>query len=107
MSDCRRAILSFPEFSNPVLYMVVERFHGGNPRPVYERYEARGRMAPEGLRYVGSWVSEDLASCYQVMECEDRTLLDQWMSQWSDLVDFEVIPVLTSAAARDAVSRID
>ncbi len=79
--------------------MVIEHFRGGNPRPVYERFRARGRLAPEGLAYVSSWVTEDLAHCYQVMETADRRLLDQWIAAWADLVDFEVIPVITSAEA--------
>ena len=87
--------------------MILERFRGGDPRPVYERFDARGRMAPDGLHYVDSWITEDLTVCYQVMECEDRSLLDLWMSKWDDLVDFEVLRVMTSAAARDAARRID
>lgn len=83
--------------------MIVEKFRGGNPRPVYARFRARGRLAPDGLTYVGSWVTTDLACCYQVMACEDRSRLDQWIAAWSDLVEFEAIPVLTSAAAVAAV----
>ena len=79
-----------------MLFMVVERFRGGDPVPVYRRFRDRGRLAADGLRYVTSWVSEDWRCCYQVMECEDRALLDQWIAQWQDLVDFEVIPVITS-----------
>ena len=82
-----------------MLYMVIEHFRNGDPNPVYARFRERGRLAPEGLTYVSSWVTEDLAHCYQVMECEDRSLLDQWMAAWSDLVEFEVIPVVTSATA--------
>ena len=80
-----------------MLYMIIERFRGGDPVPVYRRFRDRGRMAPAGLLYVASWVSEDLTSCYQVMECDRRELLDEWMANWNDLVDFEVIPVKTSA----------
>ncbi len=80
-------------------FMVIETYHAGDPRPVYERFRERGRMAPKGLRYVDSWVTADLVRCYQVMECDDRALLDEWISAWSDIVDFEVIPVVTSAAA--------
>jgi len=86
--------------------MILERFRNGDPRPVYERFDQRGRLMPDGMRYVDSWITHDLASCYQVVECDDRSSLEGWMSQWNDLVDFEVIPVLTSAAARDAVRRI-
>ena len=80
-------------------YVIVERFRGGDPIPVYRRFRDRGRLAPEGLRYVASWVSHDLTVCYQVMECEDRALLDEWMAQWRDIVDFEVIPAMTSSEA--------
>lgn len=61
-------------------------------------------MAPEGLRYVSSWVTEDLAMCYQVMECDDPAALDAWMSYWRDLADFEVVPVITSADAQALVA---
>lgn len=85
------------------LYMIVEHFKDGDPVPVYRRFRERGRLAPEGLKYISSWVDEKLTRCYQVMETEDRELLDKWMAQWSDLVDFEVHPVITSAEAAEAV----
>ncbi len=78
-------------------YLVIEHYRDRNPVPVYRRFRERGRLAPEGLHYVGSWVTEDLSRCYQVMESADRRLLDEWMAQWADLVDFEVMPVLSSA----------
>jgi hypothetical protein len=81
-----------------VLYMVVEDFRQG-PEPVYARFRERGRMAPEGLRYVGSWVTQDGRRCFQLMSCEDRALLDAWMAAWADLVEFSVTPVITSAEA--------
>ena len=80
-------------------FMIVEHFRNRDPAPVYARFRSRGRLAPEGLTYVTSWVTEDLARCYQVMECSDRGLLDQWMAAWQDLVEFEVHPVITSAEA--------
>jgi hypothetical protein len=82
-----------------MLYMIVESFRGGDPLPVYRRFRDRGRMAPEGLRYVASWVSDDFRRCFQVMETDERRLLDQWMACWSDITEFEVVPVVTSAAA--------
>jgi len=85
-------------------FVIVERFRGGDPVPVYRRFRDRGRLAPDGLRYVNSWVSEDLTCCYQVMECEDRALLDQWLANWSDIVDFEVIPAISSAEAAARVA---
>jgi Protein of unknown function (DUF3303) len=81
-------------------YMIVETFTKG-PEPVYARFQAKGRMAPEGLRYVSSVVTTDGTRCYQLMECEDRALLDQWISAWSDLVVFEVLPVISSAEAAE------
>ena len=87
-----------------MLFVIVERFRGGDPVPVYRRFRDRGRLTPEGLRYVNSWVSTDLTTCYQVMECDDRGLLDRWVASWSDLVDFEIIPVITSAEAAAAVA---
>ena len=78
-------------------YLIIENFRGRDPVPVYRRFRDRGRLAPEGLHYVGSWITEDLARCYQVMECADRRLLDEWLSHWHDLVEFEVMPVLSSA----------
>lgn len=86
-----------------MLFMIVEHFRGGDPQPVYERFRLRGRLAPEGLRYVDSWVTTDLSRCYQIMECDDRGLLDQWIAAWSDLVEFDVATVITSA---DAAARV-
>ena len=81
------------------LYMVIERFRNGDPVPVYRRFKERGRMAPEGLNYISSWITEDLSTCYQVMETADRKLLDEWLRRWSDLVEFEVHAVITSQEA--------
>lgn len=87
-----------------MVYMIIETFRGGDARPVYRRFRERGRMAPEGLRYVASWVTDDMRRCFQVMECDDRALLDAWMDQWRDLVDFEVLPVLRSSDAAAAIA---
>jgi hypothetical protein len=86
------------------LYMVIERFKGGDPVPVYRRFRDHGRLAPDGLTYVSSWVDTTLGCCYQLMETHDRHLLDEWIARWSDLVDFEVQEVVSSteAAARVA-----
>jgi hypothetical protein len=81
-----------------MLYLIIEQFNG-DPVPVYRRFRAEGRLAPEGLRYVQSWVTDDLQRCFQVMECDDPALLEQWMERWRDLVTFEVLPVMTSAEA--------
>ena len=87
------------------LFMVVERFRNGEAAPVYRRFKQHGRMAPEGLAYVSSWVDENLSTCYQLMETNNRALLDEWMRNWSDLVEFEVHPVITSQEAAQRVTR--
>lgn len=84
-------------------YVIIEKFRDGDPVPVYRRFRDRGRLAPDGLRYVASWVTGDLTRCYQVMECDDRGLLDEWIGNWNDIVEFEVIPAMTSAEAAAAV----
>jgi Domain of unknown function (DUF3303) len=88
----------------PKLYMVVESFKNRDAVPVYRRFRERGRMAPDGLVYVSSWVDDELERCYQLMETRDLALLDQWMANWSDLVDFEVHPVMTSKEAAEKVA---
>jgi len=87
-----------------MLYMVIERFRDGDAIPVYRRFRDQGRLMPDGLRYMSSWITQDLRRCYQVMECEDRTLLEEWMSHWEDLMEFEVIPVITSVEAVTTVA---
>ena len=82
-----------------MLFLVIENFRDGDARPVYRRFRDRGRLAPDALTYVSSWVTEDFRRCYQVLECDDRALLDQWIAAWSDIVEFEVHPVRTSAEA--------
>lgn len=81
-------------------YMIVENFRPGRVGDVYRRLEESGRHMPAGLKYVGSWITDDLARCYQVMECDDPRLLDEWISHWADLMDFEVIPVISSDEAK-------
>ena len=87
-----------------MLYMIIETFRNADARPVYRRFRDRGRLAPEGLRYVSSWVTTDMRRCFQVMECDDRALLDAWMGNWKDIVDFEVIPIITSPEAAAAIA---
>jgi uncharacterized protein DUF3303 len=79
-------------------YMVIETFTQG-ARPVYERARNRGRMLPEGLEYVESWVMEGLGGCFQLMETDDPALFDTWTAQWADVAEFEIMPVLASADA--------
>ena len=84
-----------------MLYMVIERFHDGAAPEVYKRFRDRGRMMPDGLNYVASWIEPNLGRCFQVMEWEDRALFDDWASKWNDLMEFEVVPVITSAEAQE------
>ncbi len=87
-----------------MLYMVVERLKGRDAASVYRRFRDRGRMTPERVRYVASWVETNWDRCFQVMECDDPALLEVWIAQWSDLIDFEVVPVVTSAEAAAAIA---
>jgi hypothetical protein len=80
-----------------MLYMVIEGFAPGRLEQVGERFRAQGRMMPEGVNYVNSWMEANGSACYQVMEAPTRELLDQWIANWKDLVEFEVVPVQTSA----------
>ncbi|MBA2503175.1 MAG: DUF3303 family protein [Pyrinomonadaceae bacterium] len=87
-----------------MLYMVVEHFKNGDALPVYRRFQEQGRLAPEGLIYVSSWVDERFHRCFQIMETDDRNLLDRWIANWSDIVDFEVFPVMTSQEAAEKIT---
>jgi uncharacterized protein DUF3303 len=84
--------------------MIVEHFKNGDPIPVYRRFREHGRLAPEGLNYVASWVDVKLERCFQVMEAEDVRYLDEWIANWSDIVEFEIYPVISSKEAADRVS---
>ena len=86
------------------LYMVIEYFRHPDAIAVYRRFRDRGRLAPQGLNYVSSWVTPELDRCYQIMQTDNRTLLDEWMSNWQDIVDFEVIPVITSKEAAENIA---
>jgi hypothetical protein len=86
-----------------MLYMIIEHFKNQDPIPVYRRFRDRGRLAPEGLQYVSSWVDENLERCFQLMETADRKFLDEWIANWSDIVDFDVYPVISSQEATERV----
>ena len=87
-----------------MLYMIIERFKNGDPVPVYRRFRDRGRLAPNGLQYISSWVDEKFERCFQIMETADRQLLDQWITNWSDIVEFEVFPVVSSKEATETIA---
>lgn len=82
-------------------YMIIEKFKNGDAVPVYRRFRDEGRLAPDGLTYVSSWVDESITCCYQIMETHDRKLLEEWMENWKDIVEFEVHAVITSKEAAD------
>jgi hypothetical protein len=86
-----------------MLYMIVEHFKDKDAVAVYRRFRDRGRLAPDGLTYISSWVDEKMERCFQIMETGDRALLEQWMGKWSDIIEIEVYPVMTS---REAVEKI-
>jgi len=90
-----------------VLFIVIERFKNKDAAPIYRRFRERGRMLPEGLKYLESWTSRSLDRCFQLMETNDARLFDEWIAHWEDLVDFEIIPVLTSKEAQAAITIAD
>jgi Domain of unknown function (DUF3303) len=88
-----------------MLFMVIEEFRNQDAKSVYRRFRAKGRRTPDGVEFVNSWVAADLGRCFQLMECSDVTLFQQWVAEWSDLIDFEIVPVVpgkeTAAALAD------
>jgi hypothetical protein len=86
-----------------LLYMIIEHFKNEDAIPVYRRFRDRGRLAPDELKYVASWVDENLKRCFQLMETDHPQYLDEWIASWTDLVDFEVYPVISSKEAADLV----
>jgi hypothetical protein len=85
-------------------FMVIERFRNQDAKAIYRRLRERGRMMPEGLTFVSSWVSADLGRCFQLMETDDVTLLQRWIAGWSDLMEFEVVPVVPGAETAEAMA---
>ena len=83
--------------------MVIERFKGGDAKAVYRRLRDEGRGVPDGLTYVGSWIEASFGRCFQLMECDDARLLQEWVAFWSDLIEFEIVPVVSSAETRAAI----
>jgi hypothetical protein len=86
-----------------MLFMVIERFRNRDAKAVYRRFRDDGRMLPEGLRYVGSWIEVNFDRCFQLMECDDARLLQQWIISWTDLIEFEIVPVVTSEETREVI----
>ena len=89
-----------------MLFMVIERFKNRDPKPIYRRLRDHGRSMPEGLKYVGSWIEASFDRCFQLMECDDARLLQQWVAAWSDLIEFEIVPVVPSTETRQAIEPL-
>ena len=88
-----------------MLFMVIERFRDRDAKAVYRRFRDQGRMAPDGLKYVSSWIEVNFDRCFQIMECDDARLLQEWLLNWSDLMECEIVPVVPSAETRALVEQ--
>ena len=89
-----------------MLFMVVEHFERGKAKEIYRRLQERGRMMPEGLKYLDSWISADFNCCWQLMECDDTRLFQEWVLQWEDLFELEIIPVVSSKETKQVVNKL-
>ena len=87
-----------------MLFMVIESYRNQDAKAVCRRFLNKGRLTPENLKFVGGWVEASLGRCFQVMECDDVTLLQRWVAQWADLINFEIVPVMTSKEVAQALS---
>jgi hypothetical protein len=105
-ADARRSPIELHSEEEPMLFLVIERFRGGNAAAVYRRLRDQGRLTPEGLTYLDSWVAAGFDRCFQLMECNDVRLVQQWVARWNDLVEFEIVPVTPSADARAAIAPL-
>lgn len=86
--------------------MVIEKFKPGKVKAVYQRFEEKGRMLPEEVHYINSWIDESITSCYQLMEAGSPEQLHLWADQWKDLVDFEIVPIISSAEAKKRIAEL-
>lgn len=86
-------------------YLVIEKYQSGKTEAIYQRFAAKGRMLPQGVQYIDSWVEENLQKCYQIMESDHLESLQEWVDKWNDLVDFEIIPVLSTKEVQQKINR--
>ncbi len=86
-----------------MLFMVIEHFRNQDAKAVYARYHESGHQMPDGLEFVASWVAADVSRCFQIMKCDDLTLLQQWVTEWFDLTSFEIVPVTVGADTAEAL----
>jgi len=84
-------------------YMIVERFHSQKIKSLYQRFDEKGRLLPKGVVYLNSWIDERVETCFQLMESESLEALEEWTDRWKDFADFEIIPVISSAEAKQKV----
>ena len=96
--------LAFP--LETMLYMVIEHFKDRDAVAVYRRFREKGRMMPDGLRYIDSWIEPNFDRCFQLMETSDKALFEQWTVNWDDLMDFEIVAVATSRDTRDEIEPL-
>ena len=89
-----------------MLFMVIESFKNQNAKAVYKRFQEQGRMMPEGLKYIDSWVEANFNRCFQLMECDDPLLFQQWILEWQDLMEFEIVPVTTSPETKKLITSM-
>ena len=89
-----------------MLFMVIERFKNRNARAVYSRFREQGRMLPDGLTYVDSWIEANFDRCFQLMECDDPRLFQQWIIRWQDLIDFDIVPVVSSKEMTETINAL-
>lgn len=89
-----------------MLFMVIEKFKNQDAKAVYKRFQEQGRMMPDGLKYIDSWVEASFNRCFQLMECDDPVLFQQWIAKWQDLMEFEIVPIVPSAEAKKSITSI-
>jgi len=100
----KSVVFSFALKGGPMLFMVIERFKNRDAVAVYRRSRDQGRMMPEGLKYVGSWIEANFDRCFQLMECDDPRLFQQWVIRWQDLIEFEIVPVVPSKETMETIT---
>ena len=88
-----------------MLFMVIEDFRGRDPKALYRRFREKGRMMPDGLKFVGSWTTADMGRCFQLMEADDVTLFQRWVAEWCDLCAFEIVPVVSGKETGEALAK--
>jgi hypothetical protein len=86
-----------------MLFMVIEDFRNRDRKAIYRRFRDNGRMAPDGLQFVNSWMSADMSRCFQLMETDDVTLFQKWVAEWCDIGEFEIVPVVTGKETAEAL----